>query len=507
MLDQGYITPGASTTRYTPRSRSRSPNQIQPPAENSSRPYFTSWLRQQLVDRYGAGEAFGGGLQIKSTLDLDLQREVEGDRHSRHSPGSSRPRRSSCSTTTTGGGAGDGRRPRLPGGAVQPGDQRPPPAGLGVQAVHAGHRARAGPLAGRDVSSRRPRRSRSERRSRRRTATGEGRPRDLQGQQLQRLLPRHRLDRSPRPPTPTTPSTRSSAPRSASENVAATAQAMGIETDLSTAGIEYSINGGPLEPYNPALILGGLQTGVSPLEMAHAYDTLQEDGDRVSGTMAADAGGPVGILERHRRRRRVDEGADCTGGQVPDQTGADGVNETITKQVIDPAVAADRQGRALDRGHLRNRQARPDGRPHVGQDRDHRQQRRRLVLRRDRRRSPPASGSATPNSVTPMETEFAGAPVDGGTFPAADLRRRRERLRRARGGTARRSEDTSSDSSPRTRPPSSPTTAAPTTTSAAPATSHRQRAPDAGERRRRAPRGGRRPARAAPSSAGGVSPG
>ena len=46
---------------------------IQPPTEQSKAPYFTDWLRQQVVDKYGAGQAFGGGLQIKSTLDLGLQ--------------------------------------------------------------------------------------------------------------------------------------------------------------------------------------------------------------------------------------------------------------------------------------------------------------------------------------------------------------------------------------------------------------------------------------------------
>ena len=49
---------------------------------------------------------------------------------------------------------------------------------------------------------------------------------------------------------------------------------------------EYSIDGGPFEPYNPALILGGLETGVTPLEMAYAYLTLQHNGELVSGTMA-----------------------------------------------------------------------------------------------------------------------------------------------------------------------------------------------------------------------------
>ena len=75
MRDEGYIT----DEEYTAYSARPIPTakQIQPPAENSAAPYFTSWLRQQLVDRYGAGEAFGGGLQIKSSLDLEFQNRVQ----------------------------------------------------------------------------------------------------------------------------------------------------------------------------------------------------------------------------------------------------------------------------------------------------------------------------------------------------------------------------------------------------------------------------------------------
>ena len=47
------------------------------PRLDSKAPYFTSWLRQQLVDRYGAAKAFFGGLKVKTTLDLRLQDAAE----------------------------------------------------------------------------------------------------------------------------------------------------------------------------------------------------------------------------------------------------------------------------------------------------------------------------------------------------------------------------------------------------------------------------------------------
>ncbi len=57
--------------------------------------------------------------------------------------------------------------------------------------------------------------------------------------------------------------------------IALLAHRMGITTPLST---------------NPAMTIGGLTVGVTPLDMAHAYETIAHGGERVSGTMAeADA--------------------------------------------------------------------------------------------------------------------------------------------------------------------------------------------------------------------------
>ena len=75
MLDQGYLT----EEQYTQGVRSALPasTDIEPPQIDSQAPYFTTWLRQQLVDKYGAGKAFFGGLKVKSTLDLSLQKAAE----------------------------------------------------------------------------------------------------------------------------------------------------------------------------------------------------------------------------------------------------------------------------------------------------------------------------------------------------------------------------------------------------------------------------------------------
>ena len=75
MLEEGYI----SHQQYEEGIKQAlpSPSDIEPPHLDSKAPYFTAYLRQQLVDRYGASKAFFGGLKVKSTLDLRLQEAAE----------------------------------------------------------------------------------------------------------------------------------------------------------------------------------------------------------------------------------------------------------------------------------------------------------------------------------------------------------------------------------------------------------------------------------------------
>ena len=95
--------------------------------------------------------------------------------------------------------------------------------------------------------------------------------------------------------------------------VAQTAYDMGIQTSLGD------------EP-NPAIALGGLSTGVSPLEMAMAYATLATGGEALSSSVRfgeEQAAFPVAIV-------RVTD----SEGRVLDQ------NEVVRTRVIDPATAA-----------------------------------------------------------------------------------------------------------------------------------------------------------------------
>ena len=51
-----------------------------------------------------------------------------------------------------------------------------------------------------------------------------------------------------------------------------TAHEMGLDTKFST---------------NPSMVLGAIDPGVSPLEMAHAYQTISAGGERVGGNLDA----------------------------------------------------------------------------------------------------------------------------------------------------------------------------------------------------------------------------
>ncbi len=68
------------------------------------------------------------------------------------------------------------------------------------------------------------------------------------------------------------------------DQIASVAKSLGISTGISI---------------NPAMVIGGLTQGVTPLDMAHAYETIAEGGRLISGTLASDscAGGPKGITQ------------------------------------------------------------------------------------------------------------------------------------------------------------------------------------------------------------------
>jgi len=72
LYEQGYITRSdfvRANRRPLPRAED-----VHLPGKQGPAPYFTNYVKQQLVDRYGSGRVFGGGLRVYTTIDLNVQR-------------------------------------------------------------------------------------------------------------------------------------------------------------------------------------------------------------------------------------------------------------------------------------------------------------------------------------------------------------------------------------------------------------------------------------------------
>jgi penicillin-binding protein 1A len=76
MLEQGDI----SYRQFANASRAKlpRPEDVHLPDKQGPAPYFTNYVKQQLIDRYGSGRVFGGGLRVDTTIDLKLQHMARG---------------------------------------------------------------------------------------------------------------------------------------------------------------------------------------------------------------------------------------------------------------------------------------------------------------------------------------------------------------------------------------------------------------------------------------------
>ena len=144
MLDESKITP--TQLEQANKTPLPDPDDVRLPGTEGPAQHFVNYVKQQLIDKYGQTEVFGGGIKVRTTIDLELQqhgarRDLEvADRPRRPVGGARRDR------PARRGGARDGRRQQLPQEPVQPRRPGRPPARLVLQAVRARDGAAAGDL-------------------------------------------------------------------------------------------------------------------------------------------------------------------------------------------------------------------------------------------------------------------------------------------------------------------------------------------------------------------------
>jgi len=366
---------------------------INPPTEQSAAPYFTDWLRQQLVDRYGAGEAFGGGLRIESTLDLELQtaaQDVVSSRLSGLGPTAAVVVLDNATAEVRAmvGGQDFNKAPfnLATNGLRQPGSSFKP--FTLVTALENG-------FSSSDVFASQPVEI---------PFTAEITNKQGEEVEVEDLFRVSNYDDnylgSATIATATTNSDNSVYAQLGTQvgtgKIADMAQAMGIESPIDD---------------NPAMILGGLENGVTPLEMAYAYTTLGNRGLKVSGTLASrgDGSGPVGI-------RKV---KDDDGEFVSDDSGATGENKRTEERVIDETVAntsVDILRTVVTSGTGTNAATGSDTYQWGKTGTTDNNADAWFVGSNDV--VTVAVWVGYPDGATPMLTEFGGLPVDGGTIPA-----------------------------------------------------------------------------------------
>jgi penicillin-binding protein 1A len=367
MLDQGRLS-GPEYADATAQALP-APENILPPREETGQPYFTTWIKQQVVDRFGSGEAFGGGLKIRTTLDLDLQKAAEQairqrlggigpsaamvvlDNRSgevRAMVGGSDYRHKPFNLATQGQRQpGSAFKPFVLAAALQQGISpastwRSAPQTIVVPGT--GERFKVSNYGDRYLGSATLAQA---------TAYSDN---SVYAQVGRQVGPRR---------------------------IARLARRMGIRTPVSR---------------NYAISLGGLKDGVTPLDLAHAYQTLARRGQLVTGTLGAPDRGPVGVHQVEadgrtirnevRLRRVLPRGVAQTATALLESVLRYG---TGTAAAI-PGFAAGKTGTTENYGDAW----------FVGFD----------------PRYTVAVWVGYPDRLRPMLTEYRGDPVAGGTYPA-----------------------------------------------------------------------------------------
>ena len=348
------------------------------PVEGVDVGYFTSWVQQQLIERYGARRVLEGGLHIKTTLDLDLQRSAEQAINGYLAYSGDPTAALVAIENSTGevramvGGRNYGESPfnlategeRQPGSSFKAFDLAAAlEDGISPDSVwtskqkefivpHTGGHERF--IVHNDEGA----------------YSGENTLTGATAYSDNSIYAEVGLDVG-------------------TQRIAHLAHRMGITTPIST---------------NPAMTIGGLNVGVTPLDMAHAYETIAHDGRRVSGTLA-EADAPVGIQE-----------VASPYSALPDGSHRD-VNQVLTHFVLPPSIAATETSMLETVLQYGTAKAAAIGQFAAGKTGTTSNYGDAWFVGWDSKYTV-AVWVGYPNKLIPMTTQFDGGPVLGGTYPA-----------------------------------------------------------------------------------------
>jgi penicillin-binding protein 1A len=367
MLDQEMISQeqyDAAVVKVPPTDA-----KVNPPQPQSEEPYFTTWVTQQAVDKFGADRVFGGGMEIKTTLDPELQAAAESavSQISGIGPSASLVTIENATGEVKAMVGGDSFRER-PFNLATNGHRQPGSAFKPFILLAALETGDYGP-----------------------GSVFTSQPKDIpfinKNGDKDVFHVSNYEDQYSGSASLTTATAQSDnsvyaelGMKIGRQKVAQEANDMGIKTDLST---------------NPAMLLGGLKTGVTPLEMAFAYSTLANGGKRVCAEWASYKCGPVAIKSVDDEDKPDRDTEEVFSPEVADTA------KTMLSYVISSGTGTQAQVGEFAAGKTGTTENYGDAWFCGFID-----------------KYTTCVWMGYPDKLQPMETEYGGSPVAGGTWPA-----------------------------------------------------------------------------------------
>ena len=380
MLEQGYLTRllyQESVKQAVPAAETIQAPQEQT-IEGADVGYFTSWVQQQVIERYGAPRAFDGGMKIRTTLDLELQRAAE-QAIQNYLPYSEDP---SAALVAIENSTGEVRA--MVGGR----NYDESPFNLATQ----GERQPGSSFKAFDLAA----------------ALERGISPDSVWPSKEKIFYYHgphgvekfvvHNDEGAYTGENTLTGALAYSDNSifaevglkvGTTRIADLAHRMGITTPLST---------------NAAMTIGGLTIGVTPLDMAHAYETIAHGGERVSGSLA-EAEAPVGIQEVKAGNQPLQDGSHVDKDRV------------LTNRVLPAGVASSETSMLETVIQYGTGRAAAIGQFAAGKTGTTTNYGDAWFVGWDSKFTV-AVWVGYPNKLIPMTNNFNNGPVLGGTFPA-----------------------------------------------------------------------------------------